>query len=98
MEPAIVSYLDKFEEKLRKELLQTATERHYLEGKLLESDDIKQYWHTIEPNYMADAVLQIADYKMAFYVFARACNAMFSIGASIELHRLGYKFEKAVLR
>ncbi|MBO5779839.1 MAG: hypothetical protein J6R27_01870 [Muribaculaceae bacterium] len=31
---------------------------------------------------------------MAFHVFARACRAMFRIGASIELRRLGYKLEK----
>lgn len=182
MEQILVDFLDKFEEKLRLQLLQTATKRGFLKGKLLESDDIKDYWHTIEPNYMADAVPQIALYptvsvawatylgmavaycwdidwqtyskaqyesyygsdgfdnmddhivndilhmplngneaknlvsivqtlaqqtvdtirhehiepqsKMAFYVFARACNAMFSLGAAIELNHLGYKFEK----
>lgn len=31
---------------------------------------------------------------MAFYVFARAVKVLFSIGAAIELKRLGYKFEK----
>ncbi len=30
----------------------------------------------------------------AFHVFARACKAMFRIGAAIELKRLGYIFEK----
>ncbi len=30
----------------------------------------------------------------AFHIFARACKAMFRIGAAIELKRLGYKFEK----
>lgn len=34
----------------------------------------------------------------AFHVFARACRAMFRIGASIELRRLGYKFEKVEIR
>ena len=33
----------------------------------------------------------------AFYVFARTTRAMFRIGAALELHRLGYKFEKANL-
>lgn len=182
MDQAVTFFLDKFEEKLRVELLKTATQRGYLKGKLLESDDIKDYWHNIEPNYMADAVPQIANYptvsvawamylgmavaycwdadwatyskteyegfygdqgfdnmddhivqdilqmplqsneakqlimlvqslaqqtvdairheqiepqsKMAFYVFDRACTAMFSIGAAIELCKLGYKFEK----
>ena len=30
----------------------------------------------------------------AFYIFARATRVLFRIGAAIELHRLGYKFEK----
>ena len=182
MEQAIIDYLDKYEEKLRKTLLKLATDRKALEGKLLESDDLKAFWHRIEPNYMADAVPQIASYptvsvawalylgmgaayywdadwatysntdydtfygdqgfdnmddhivrdvlglpleseeakklvslvqslaqeavdmirheqiepqsKMAFYAFARACDAMFAIGAAIQLERMGYKFEK----
>ena len=31
---------------------------------------------------------------MAYHVFIRACRAMYAIGAAIELHALGYKFEK----
>lgn len=31
---------------------------------------------------------------MAFHIFARATKIMYRIGASIELKRLGYKFEK----
>ena len=31
---------------------------------------------------------------MAYYTFARAAKVMYRIGASIELKRLGYKFEK----
>lgn len=34
---------------------------------------------------------------LAFHIFARACRAMFRIGAAIELKRLGYKFEKVEL-
>ncbi len=33
----------------------------------------------------------------AFHIFARACKAMFRIGAALELRRLGYKFEKVNL-
>ena len=32
--------------------------------------------------------------EMAFHVFARACKAMFRIGAAIQLKRMGYNFEK----
>ena len=52
MEQAIIDYLDKFEEKLRKALLKLATDRKALDGKLLESDDLKEFWHRIEPNSM----------------------------------------------
>ena len=30
----------------------------------------------------------------AFYIFARTARVMFRIGASLELKRLGYRFEK----
>ena len=33
----------------------------------------------------------------AFYIFARTTQVMFRIGAAMELHRLGYKFEKVNL-
>ena len=33
----------------------------------------------------------------AFYIFARATRVLFRIGAAMELHRLGYKFEKVNL-
>ena len=29
----------------------------------------------------------------AFYIFARTAKVLFRIGAAMELHRLGYKFE-----
>lgn len=182
VEQTLLDYLDRFEEKARKALLKLCTDYHTLNGKLLESQDITDYWHSIEANYMADAVPQIAEYptvsvawatylgmavaklwdedwiencntkyeqfygdqgfdnmddhilqdilnlpldsdeakatvsmvqslayeaislirhehiepqsKMAFYAFSRMCNAMFSIGAAIQLQKLGYKFEK----
>ncbi|MBR1468056.1 MAG: hypothetical protein IJ606_05450 [Bacteroidaceae bacterium] len=182
MEPVIVEYLDQYEEKLRQHLLKISTTRGELQGKLLESEDISQYWHDIEPAYVADAVRQIADYPtvsvawasylgmavatlwdkdwtsarykpyesyygskgfddmddhimqeilclplsapeaikttsliqtlaqetisfirheqiepqspMAFYAFSRSCRAMYSIGAAIQLYRIGYKYEK----
>ena len=33
----------------------------------------------------------------AFYIFARTTRVLFRIGAAMELHRLGYKFEKVNL-
>lgn len=185
METAVREYLDQYEYKLCRHLLRICTARGELQGKLLESEDIIQYWQHIEPNYIADAIPQIADYPtvsvawaaylgmavatlwdkdwtlgkykpyesyygnkgfddmddhilqeilglslscpearqtisltqtlaqetvtfirheqiepqspMAFYTFSRSCRAMYAIGASIQLHRMGYKYEKSHL-
>lgn len=188
MEQIFIDYLNKFEDKLRKNLINICVSNGALAPlpagmtSLIESDDITGFWKRIEPNYMADAVPNIASYptvsvawatylgmavaycwdvdwtsysnadyesfygsdgfdnmddhivsdilqmplnsadakrlvtlvqslaqetvdmirreqiepqsKMAFHAFARACNAMFSIGAAMELHQLGYKYEK----
>lgn len=175
-------YLDNFEHRLREQLLRYCTEKKMLDGQLLESDDITDYWHRVQEKYIADAVMEVTTYPLvslawatylgmavaycwdvdwttysntpyeqfygsegfdnmddhivvdilglplksdeaitlvkaiqniaqtavsaihheriepqspeAYHVFVRACNVMFSIGASIELHQLGYKFEK----
>lgn len=70
MEQVFIDYLDKFEEKMRKSLLTIATGRGALEGKLLESDDLKEFWERIEADYMADAVPQIASYPTVSVAWA----------------------------
>lgn len=70
MEQIFIDYLDNFEEKMRKRLLSIATRRNALEGKLLESDDLKDFWSRIEPEYMADAVPQIASYPTVSVAWA----------------------------
>ena len=70
MEPTIALYLDRFEEKLRKHLLRLATQREALDGKLLESQDLTDYWLTIEAEYMADAVSEIASYPTVSVAWA----------------------------
>lgn len=70
MEQIFVDYLNSFEEKLRKSLLRICTDRKALDGKLLESDDINAYWRSIEPEYMADAVPQIAAYPTVSVAWA----------------------------
>ena len=57
-----IDYLNKFEEKLEKELLKTCTDRQMLQGTLLQSDDIDAHWEKLAPEYVADAVKEIADY------------------------------------
>lgn len=178
-------YFDSFENNLQERLLGIATECGMLEGTLLSSSDIDDFWLSVAPGYLADAVTQVqnyptvslawaaylglgvacgwdldwntfskADYQyflgpngfddmddhivgdilglaidgseaaglekvfrscaqlsidlirheqvepqspMAFHIFARACKAMYRIGASIELKRLGYRLERVGL-
>ena len=175
-------YLENFESRITDELLRLCKQYGVLDGTLLATDDISDRWDALAPEYMADAVPNIADYptvaiawagylgmavayqwdgdwaayskaeyksyygeqgfddmdehivrdllrmpldsrtakeleetirscgekavdlirfeqippqsEMAFHVFARACKAMFRIGAAIQLKRMGYNFEK----
>lgn len=177
-----IQYLIRFEEKMQDDLLRLATSRNMLKGVLLATEDIDEQWNILAPEYMGDAVPQIAHYptvsvawaaylgmavaygwdsdwetflkmpyqsyygeqgfddmdehivrdllripldsrtakeleetirqcgekavdliryeqippqsEMAFHVFARACKAMYKIGAAIQLKRMGYNFEK----
>ena len=178
-------YLENFESRIMDELLRLCTQYKVLEGTLLATDDIDARWHELAPEYVADAVPNIADYPtvaiawagylgmavahhwdadwathckdgyksyygeqgfddmdehivkdiigfhlesqeaknieqmmrrlgeqaltlirreniepqspMAFHVFARVIKVMFRLGASMELKRLGYKFEQVNL-
>ncbi len=180
-----IQYLIRFEEKMQDDLLRLATSRNMLKGVLLATEDIDEQWNILAPEYMGDAVPQIAHYptvsvawaaylgmavaygwdsdwetflkmpyqsyygeqgfddmdehivrdllripldsrtakeleetirqcgekavdliryeqippqsEMAFHVFARACKAMYKIGAAIQLKRMGYNFEKVNL-
>lgn len=180
-----IQYLIRFEEKMQDDLLRLATSRSMLKGVLLATEDIEEQWNILAPEYMGDAVPQIAHYptvsvawaaylgmavaygwdadwetflkmpyqsyygeqgfddmdehivrdllripldsrtakeleetirqcgekavdlirfeqippqsEMAFHVFARACKAMYKIGAAIQLKRMGYNFEKVNL-
>ena len=180
-----IQYLIRFEEKMQDDLLRLATSRNMLKGVLLATEDIDEQWKILAPEYMGDAVPQIAHYptvsvawaaylgmavaygwdadwetflkmpyqsyygeqgvddmdehivrdllripldsrtakeleetirqcgekavdliryeqippqsEMAFHVFARACKAMYKIGAAIQLKRMGYNFEKVNL-
>lgn len=180
-----IQYLIRFEEKMQDDLLRLATTRGMLKGVLLATEDIDEQWKILAPEYMGDAVSQIAHYptvsvawaaylgmavaygwdadwetflkmpyqsyygeqgfddmdehivrdllripldsrtakeleetirqcgekavdliryeqippqsEMAFHVFARACKAMYKIGAAIQLKRMGYNFEKVNL-
>ena len=57
-----IQYLVKLEEKMENELLRLCTERGALKGMMLETEDITEHWKIMAPEYMADAVPEIANY------------------------------------
>ncbi len=63
-------YYEMFERRVCDEMVRICTARHYLEGQLLHSDDINQRWKEFAPNYMADAVSQVAEYPMVAVAWA----------------------------
>ena len=63
-------YFDTFENNLLTELLKRCTSQGLLEGTLLASEDIDERWKVYAPEYMADAVPQIADYPTVSVAWA----------------------------
>ncbi len=57
-------YLKQYEQRLEQALLQQCTQKGLLNGQLLDSPDISEYWLTVAKDYMSDAVPQIADYPL----------------------------------
>lgn len=62
--------LARFEESLRKMLIDRLTELKWLEGQLLEVAELNDKWHTSAPSYMADAVPEIARYPLVAIAWA----------------------------
>ena len=65
-----IGFLNRFEEKILGELLRVCTSHRMLSGTLLATDDISEYWDTLAPEYVADAVCQIADYPTVSVAWA----------------------------
>lgn len=65
-----IEYLDQFEKKLQNELLKLCTTYKMLDGVLLETDDINAHWNVLAPEYIADAVHEIADYPVVSVAWA----------------------------
>lgn len=64
------AYLERFESGLQEELLRLCTACKMLDGTLLASDDIDDQWNKLAPEYMADAVPQIAEYPTVSVAWA----------------------------
>ena len=65
-----IGFLNRFEEKIQNELLRVCTSRGMLGGTLLATDDISDRWNEMAPEYMADAVPNIADYPTVAIAWA----------------------------
>lgn len=65
-----IGFLNRFEEKIQGELLRICTSHGMLDGILLATDDISGHWDTLAPEYVADAVGQIADYPTVSVAWA----------------------------
>ena len=65
-----IEYLNSFERKLLLELVQLCSSYHMLDGVLLETDDINEHWNVLAPEYVADAVREVADYPVVSMAWA----------------------------
>ena len=65
-----IQYLIRFEEKMQDDLLRLATTRGMLKGVLLATEDIDEQWKILAPEYMGDAVPQIAHYPTVSVAWA----------------------------
>lgn len=65
-----IGFLNRFEEKIQNELLRICTQRGMLGGTLLATDDVTEHWNVLAPDYVADAVGQIADYPTVSVAWA----------------------------
>ncbi|MBQ5663157.1 MAG: hypothetical protein IIV19_01865 [Bacteroidaceae bacterium] len=63
-------YLDKFEEKLREELVLLCTSYSMLDGNLLATMDIEERWNDFAPEYVADAIKEVASYPTVSVAWA----------------------------
>lgn len=63
-------FLDTFELMLEKELLRKCTAHKMLDGTLLETEDLNAHWKLLAPEYMADAVPEIANYPVVSVAWA----------------------------
>ncbi len=63
-------YLENFESRITDELLRLCKQYGMLDGTLLATDDIDARWQSFAPEYMADAVPNIADYPTVAIAWA----------------------------
>ena len=70
MDGKLTEYLDRYEKELRTRLTELCTELRFMNGQLLLTDDLDEVWTRCAPEYMADAVPNIAQYPSAALAWA----------------------------
>ena len=70
MDDKQTEYLDRYEKELRTRLTELCTEMRFMNGQLLLTDDLDEVWMHCAPEYMADAVPNIAQYPSAALAWA----------------------------
>ena len=70
MEEKDLAFLNSFTEKLSDTLVKQCTADGMLEGKMLMVEELNEKWRTSAPEYMVDAVPQIAEYPSAAIAWA----------------------------
>lgn len=70
MDGKLTEYLDRYEKELRARLTELCTELRFMNGQLLVTDDLDEVWTRCAPEYMADAVPNIAQYPSAALAWA----------------------------
>ena len=58
-------YYQKYIKNLTEQLVQNATQKELLGGEMLIVEEIDEMWKQMAPQYMADAVPELAKYPMA---------------------------------
>ena len=94
MEEKDLEFLNSFTEKLEKTVVDLCSADELLDGKMLEVEELDEKWRTSAPEYMAEAVPQIAEYPLAAiawacYVGMGAAVCGISRGMSIRILRTG---------
>lgn len=62
--------LNRYEESLRKAITERLTNGKWLEGQLLEVEELNEKWRAAAPSYMADAVPEIVKYPLVAIAWA----------------------------
>lgn len=71
-------YSGPFVARLEKDLIDLCTQRGFLNGQLYKIEELEQFWHHDAPDYMADAVPNIAHYPTVSIAWA----AYYGLGAA----------------